>query len=98
MDGTLSVMDWSSQSSDINIIEADSAGSSWQRTLQTAANIQRIALNVVQEALRTIPEDYVNKLQESLDKGVRLVLKLVRIVQILFFPYILYFHVFLQTF
>lgn len=40
-------------------------GSCWQSTELNAANIQRKALNVLQEVLRTFPKDYLKKLNRS---------------------------------
>lgn len=42
---------------------------------EKAANIQLRALNVIQKAWRTIPEDCLAKLKESLAKQIQVVLK-----------------------
>lgn len=66
-----SVMDWTPQSQDLNNIDTvwDYLDREWNKK---AANNQRRALGVLQEACRTILQDYLKKFQESFLREFRL--------------------------
>lgn len=51
----------------------DHLGREWNKT---AADIERRALNVLKEARRTIPEDYLKEFQRNVPKRVQGVLKI----------------------
>lgn len=63
--GTPSAMEWPHHSSNLDITEAV-----WDHL--KAVNIQRRAFHVLQEAWRTIPENYLKKWQESCLREFRL--------------------------